>query len=123
MEILKRCFPGFSTKNGVLTVANRTTFNDGRGKTRNITDLREAADINNVQDARSIGVKSFEDYANSWYWILIFKEEAGWILCVWKQKWNGGVSSYQELIACFTLVLESLECGEIQPWVCICIAR
>ncbi|KAM4643390.1 choline transporter-like protein 5 isoform 6-T6 [Amazona ochrocephala] len=68
MEILKRCFPGFSTKNGVLTVANRTTFNDGRGKTRNITDLREAADsINNVQDARSIGVKSFEDYANSWY--------------------------------------------------------
>ncbi|KAM4654934.1 uncharacterized protein AAGF69_010033 [Amazona ochrocephala] len=28
-----------------------------------------------------------------------------------------GVSSYQELIACFTLVLESLECGEIQPWI------
>ncbi|KAM4646046.1 protein zwilch homolog isoform 2-T15 [Amazona ochrocephala] len=27
------------------------------------------------------------------------------------------VSSYQELIACFTLVLESLECGEIQPWI------
>ncbi|KAM4658629.1 protein zwilch homolog [Amazona ochrocephala] len=73
--------------------------------------------INNVQDARSIGVRSFEDYANSWYWILIFKEEAGWILCVWKQKWNGGVSSYQELIACFTLVLESRECGEIQPWI------
>ncbi|KAM4650288.1 protein zwilch homolog isoform 5-T17 [Amazona ochrocephala] len=41
---LKRCFPGFSTKNGVLTVANQTTFNDGRGKTRNITDLREAAE-------------------------------------------------------------------------------
>ncbi|KAM4650283.1 uncharacterized protein AAGF69_011677 isoform 2-T11 [Amazona ochrocephala] len=42
--VLKRCFPGFSTKNGVLTVANQTTFNDGRGKTRNITDLREAAE-------------------------------------------------------------------------------
>uniref|UniRef100_A0A8B9FZW5 Protein zwilch n=1 Tax=Amazona collaria TaxID=241587 RepID=A0A8B9FZW5_9PSIT len=27
------------------------------------------------------------------------------------------VSSYQELIACFTLVLESLKCGEIQPWI------
>ncbi|KAM4637457.1 protein zwilch homolog [Amazona ochrocephala] len=27
------------------------------------------------------------------------------------------VSSYQELIACFTLVLESRECGEIQPWI------
>ncbi|KAJ7400788.1 Choline transporter-like protein 5 [Pitangus sulphuratus] len=40
---LKRCFPDFSTKNGVLTVANQTTFKDGRGKTRNVTDLREAA--------------------------------------------------------------------------------
>uniref|UniRef100_A0A8C4K5J5 Choline transporter-like protein n=1 Tax=Dromaius novaehollandiae TaxID=8790 RepID=A0A8C4K5J5_DRONO len=39
---LKRCFPDFSTKNGVLTVANQTTFKDGRGKTRNVTDLREA---------------------------------------------------------------------------------
>ncbi|XP_029815591.1 choline transporter-like protein 5 [Manacus vitellinus] len=69
---LKRCFPDFSTKNGVLTVANQTTFKDGRGKTRNVTDLREAANgINNVLDARSIGVKIFEDYAISWYWILI----------------------------------------------------
>uniref|UniRef100_A0A8B9F948 Choline transporter-like protein n=1 Tax=Amazona collaria TaxID=241587 RepID=A0A8B9F948_9PSIT len=40
--LLKRCFPDFSTKNGVLTVANQTTFKDGRGKTRNVTDLREA---------------------------------------------------------------------------------
>uniref|UniRef100_A0A452H7U1 Choline transporter-like protein n=1 Tax=Gopherus agassizii TaxID=38772 RepID=A0A452H7U1_9SAUR len=40
---LKRCFPDFSTKNGILTVANQTTFKDGRGKTRNVTDLREAA--------------------------------------------------------------------------------
>uniref|UniRef100_A0A8C5J9Q6 Choline transporter-like protein n=1 Tax=Junco hyemalis TaxID=40217 RepID=A0A8C5J9Q6_JUNHY len=69
---LKRCFPDFSTKNGVLTVANQTTFKDGRGKTRNVTDLREAANgINNVLDARSVGMKIFEDYAISWYWILI----------------------------------------------------
>uniref|UniRef100_A0A8C3LNW9 Choline transporter-like protein n=1 Tax=Chrysolophus pictus TaxID=9089 RepID=A0A8C3LNW9_CHRPC len=69
---LKRCFPDFSTKNGVLTVANQTTFKDGRGKTRNVTDLREAANgINNVLDARSVGIKIFEDYAISWYWILI----------------------------------------------------
>ncbi|XP_010009881.1 PREDICTED: protein zwilch homolog [Nestor notabilis] len=27
------------------------------------------------------------------------------------------VSSYQELIACFTLILKSLERGEIQPWI------
>uniref|UniRef100_H9GHB3 Solute carrier family 44 member 5 n=1 Tax=Anolis carolinensis TaxID=28377 RepID=H9GHB3_ANOCA len=69
---LQRCFPDFSTKNGVLTVANQTTFRDGRGKTRNVTDLREAANgINNVLDARSVGMKIFEDYASSWYWILI----------------------------------------------------
>ncbi|XP_030330563.1 uncharacterized protein LOC115603094 [Strigops habroptila] len=40
---LKRCFPDFSTKSGVLTVANQTTFKDGRVKTRNVTNLREAA--------------------------------------------------------------------------------
>uniref|UniRef100_A0A8D2KS14 Choline transporter-like protein n=1 Tax=Varanus komodoensis TaxID=61221 RepID=A0A8D2KS14_VARKO len=69
---LKRCFPDFSTKNGVLTVANKTTFRDGRGKTRNVTDLREAANgINNVLDSRSVGMKIFEDYSSSWYWILI----------------------------------------------------
>ncbi|NXS79085.1 ZWILC protein, partial [Erpornis zantholeuca] len=28
-----------------------------------------------------------------------------------------GVSSYQELIDCFTLVIKSLELGEIQPWI------
>ncbi|NWW52733.1 ZWILC protein, partial [Pedionomus torquatus] len=27
------------------------------------------------------------------------------------------VSSYQELIKCFTMVIKSLECGEIQPWI------
>uniref|UniRef100_A0A8D2KS12 Choline transporter-like protein n=1 Tax=Varanus komodoensis TaxID=61221 RepID=A0A8D2KS12_VARKO len=59
-----RCFPDFSTKNGVLTVANKTTFRDGRGKTRNVTDLREAANgINNVLDSRSVGMKIFEDYS------------------------------------------------------------
>ncbi|XP_057269819.1 choline transporter-like protein 5 isoform X1 [Pezoporus wallicus] len=69
---LKRCFLDFSMKSGVLAVANQTTFKDGRGKTRNVTDLRGAANsISNILDARSIGVKSFEDYAISWYWILI----------------------------------------------------
>ncbi|XP_062467346.1 choline transporter-like protein 5-B [Pezoporus occidentalis] len=40
---LKRCFLDFSMKSGVLAVANQTTFKDGRGKTRNVTDLRGAA--------------------------------------------------------------------------------
>lgn len=69
---LQRCFPDFSTRNGVLTVANKTLFKDGSGQMRNVTDLREAANgINAVLDARSIGMKIFEDYASSWYWILI----------------------------------------------------
>ncbi|XP_069497998.1 choline transporter-like protein 5 isoform X3 [Ambystoma mexicanum] len=80
---LKRCFPDFTTRNGVLTVANQTTFKDWNGKMKNVTELREAAKhltsmqhstesgINNVLDARSIGMKVFEDYALSWYWILI----------------------------------------------------
>ncbi|KAM4023367.1 choline transporter-like protein 5 isoform 3-T3 [Anomaloglossus baeobatrachus] len=80
---LQRCFPDFSTRNGILTVANKTLFKDGSGHMRNVTDLREAANhvttiqhgttsgINAVLDARSIGMKIFEDYASSWYWILI----------------------------------------------------
>ncbi|XP_072275592.1 choline transporter-like protein 5 isoform X5 [Pyxicephalus adspersus] len=40
---LQRCFPDFSTRNGILTVANKTEFKDGEGKMRNVTVLREAA--------------------------------------------------------------------------------
>ncbi|XP_053325681.1 choline transporter-like protein 5 isoform X4 [Spea bombifrons] len=69
---LQRCFPDFSTRNGILTVANRTVFKDGVGQMRNVTDLREAANgINSVMDARSVGMRIFEDYASSWPWILI----------------------------------------------------
>uniref|UniRef100_A0A452H878 Choline transporter-like protein n=1 Tax=Gopherus agassizii TaxID=38772 RepID=A0A452H878_9SAUR len=87
---LKRCFPDFSTKNGILTVANQTTFKDGRGKTRNVTDLREAANgINNVLDARSVGMKIFEDYASSWHWILIiFRNTQLLLVCFSKGVWH-----------------------------------
>ncbi|XP_069795511.1 choline transporter-like protein 5 isoform X2 [Narcine bancroftii] len=69
---LRRCFPDFTTRNGILTVANKTTFRDGLGKTRNVTELRDAAKgINHVLDAREVGMKIFEDYTNSWFWILI----------------------------------------------------
>ncbi|XP_062047544.1 choline transporter-like protein 5 isoform X5 [Lepus europaeus] len=69
---LQRCFPDFSTKNGTLTVGSRTLFEDGNGKTRNVIELREAANgINKILDARSVGLKVFEDYATTWHWILI----------------------------------------------------
>ncbi|NXB80585.1 ZWILC protein, partial [Donacobius atricapilla] len=36
---------------------------------------------------------------------------------LWCKMKSKCVSSYQELIDCFTLVIKSLECGEIQPWI------
>ncbi|XP_076134412.1 choline transporter-like protein 5-B isoform X3 [Alosa pseudoharengus] len=77
---LQRCFPDFITRNGTLTVANKTDFKDGLGKTRSVTDLRDAAKedwtalaggITALLDAKEVGIKIFEDYASSWYWILI----------------------------------------------------
>ncbi|XP_013851693.1 choline transporter-like protein 5 isoform X4 [Sus scrofa] len=69
---LRRCFPDFSTKNGTLTVGNKTEFEDGSGRRRNAVELRAAANgINKALDARAIGMKVFEDYATTWYWILI----------------------------------------------------
>uniref|UniRef100_A0ABI7XVS7 Choline transporter-like protein n=1 Tax=Felis catus TaxID=9685 RepID=A0ABI7XVS7_FELCA len=73
-KVLQRCFPDFSTKNGTLTVGNKTTFEDGSGKTRNAIELRAAANrVNKILDARTIGMKIFEDYATTWYWILLMK--------------------------------------------------
>ncbi|XP_051965281.1 choline transporter-like protein 5-B isoform X1 [Xyrauchen texanus] len=69
---LQRCFPDFITRNGTLTVANKTSFKDGLGKTRSVIDLRDATDgITSLLDAKEVGIKIFEDYASSWFWILI----------------------------------------------------
>ncbi|XP_072690188.1 choline transporter-like protein 5 isoform X1 [Canis lupus baileyi] len=69
---LQRCFPDFATNNGTLTVGNKTTFEDGSGRTRNAIELRTAANrVNKILDARAVGMKIFEDYATTWYWILI----------------------------------------------------
>ncbi|KPP79630.1 choline transporter-like protein 5-like [Scleropages formosus] len=70
--VLQRCFPDFITRNGTLTVANRTAFKDVLGETRSVTELRDAANgITSLLDAKEVGMKIFEDYASSWYWILI----------------------------------------------------
>uniref|UniRef100_A0A671QYH8 Choline transporter-like protein n=1 Tax=Sinocyclocheilus anshuiensis TaxID=1608454 RepID=A0A671QYH8_9TELE len=69
---LQRCFPDFITRNGTLTVANQTSFKDGHGKIRSVVDLRDAANgITSLLDAKEVGIKIFEDYASSWFWILI----------------------------------------------------
>uniref|UniRef100_A0A7N8YG28 Choline transporter-like protein n=1 Tax=Mastacembelus armatus TaxID=205130 RepID=A0A7N8YG28_9TELE len=69
---LQRCFPDFITRNGTLTVANQTIFKDGQNNKRSVKDLKEAATgISSLLNAKEVGMKIFEDYANSWYWILI----------------------------------------------------
>ncbi|XP_045691566.1 choline transporter-like protein 5 [Phyllostomus hastatus] len=69
---LQRCFPDFSTKNGTLTVGNKTTFEDGRGRIRSTMELRAAvSNMNKILDAKAIGMRVFEDYTTTWYWILI----------------------------------------------------
>uniref|UniRef100_A0A8C1YSW0 Choline transporter-like protein n=1 Tax=Cyprinus carpio TaxID=7962 RepID=A0A8C1YSW0_CYPCA len=72
VPFLQRCFPDFITRNGTLTVANQTIFKDGHGRIRSVVDLRDAANgITSLLDAKEVGIKIFEDYASSWFWILI----------------------------------------------------
>ncbi|XP_034737306.1 choline transporter-like protein 5-B isoform X5 [Etheostoma cragini] len=69
---LQRCFPDFITRNGVLMVANQTIFKDGDNNQRSVNDLKDAAKgIASLLNAKEVGMKIFEDYANSWNWILI----------------------------------------------------
>ncbi|XP_078496353.1 choline transporter-like protein 2 [Lissotriton helveticus] len=68
----RRCLPAISKSKGVVTVGNVTTFDDGSGYTRNITELVEGAKkANVVLEARQVAMKIFEDYTVYWYWIII----------------------------------------------------
>uniref|UniRef100_A0A673CRT9 Choline transporter-like protein n=1 Tax=Sphaeramia orbicularis TaxID=375764 RepID=A0A673CRT9_9TELE len=62
LPVTRRCFPALGQKGGVVTVGNITHFEDGIG------NIREAKDL---VDARQVVMKIFEDYTQSWYWILI----------------------------------------------------
>ncbi|XP_005747553.1 choline transporter-like protein 5-B isoform X2 [Pundamilia nyererei] len=84
---LQRCFPDFIRRNGILTVANQTIFKDGENNKRSVDDLKDAAKdadsapreiwteitggIASLLNAKEVGMKIFEDYANSWIWILV----------------------------------------------------
>ncbi|KAG7514794.1 choline transporter 5 isoform X2 [Solea senegalensis] len=69
---LQRCFPDFITRNGILTVANQTIFKDGDNNKRSVRDLKDAAKgIASLLNAKEVGMKIVEDYANSWRWILM----------------------------------------------------
>ncbi|XP_067218780.1 choline transporter-like protein 5-A [Chanodichthys erythropterus] len=69
---LQRCFPDFITRNGTLTVANKTAFKDALDTARSVTELRDAANgITSIHEAKEVGMKIVEDYASCWYWIVI----------------------------------------------------
>ncbi|KAL0612590.1 Choline transporter-like protein 2 [Plecturocebus cupreus] len=70
--VARRCFPAIHAHKGVLMVGNETTYEDGHGSRKNITDLVEGAKkANGVLEARQLAMRIFEDYTVSWYWIII----------------------------------------------------
>uniref|UniRef100_A0A3B5LM84 Choline transporter-like protein n=1 Tax=Xiphophorus couchianus TaxID=32473 RepID=A0A3B5LM84_9TELE len=89
---LQRCFPEFKSKEGLLTVANQTTFRDPRNNTWTVNDLRDAAGIASLLNAKEIGVKILEDYANSWVWILGWRCYKEYVLLLEKPDTNVAIS-------------------------------
>uniref|UniRef100_A0A672SAI0 Choline transporter-like protein n=1 Tax=Sinocyclocheilus grahami TaxID=75366 RepID=A0A672SAI0_SINGR len=71
--ITRRCLPALETlKGGVVVVDNKTTFTDDLGQNINATDLLEASKKSNVVvEARAVAMRIFEDYTQSWHWILL----------------------------------------------------
>ncbi|XP_071656835.1 choline transporter-like protein 2 isoform X1 [Patagioenas fasciata] len=70
--LVRRCFPAIHASGGVIMVGNETTYDDGQGQRRNVTDLLEGAkQANVVLEARQLAMKIFEDFTVSWYWIII----------------------------------------------------
>ncbi|XP_076977939.1 choline transporter-like protein 2 isoform X2 [Tamandua tetradactyla] len=70
--LARRCFPAIHAHKGVLMVGNETTYEDGHGHRKNITELVEGAKMaNGVLEARQLAMRVFEDYTVSWYWIVI----------------------------------------------------
>uniref|UniRef100_A0A3Q3RWR3 Choline transporter-like protein 2 n=1 Tax=Mastacembelus armatus TaxID=205130 RepID=A0A3Q3RWR3_9TELE len=69
----RRCLPALGTrKGGVVVVGNETTFDDGQGVSINATDVLEASKKSNVVvEARQVAMRIFEDYTQSWHWILL----------------------------------------------------
>ncbi|KAL7890999.1 hypothetical protein AOLI_G00004750 [Acnodon oligacanthus] len=68
----RRCLPALETKKGgVVVIGNETTFTFG-DVNLNATDLLEATKKSNiVVEARQVAMRIFEDYTQSWHWILL----------------------------------------------------
>ncbi|XP_022611302.1 choline transporter-like protein 2 isoform X2 [Seriola dumerili] len=69
----RRCLPALGTmKGGVVVVGNETSFDAGEGHNINATEVLEASKKSNVVvEARQVAMRIFEDYTQSWHWILL----------------------------------------------------
>uniref|UniRef100_A0A8C5HUV4 Choline transporter-like protein n=1 Tax=Gouania willdenowi TaxID=441366 RepID=A0A8C5HUV4_GOUWI len=68
----ERCFPALGLSGGVITVGNNSQFDEGDGKIREAKDLLDGVkNATVVIKARHVVMKVFEDYTQSWYWILL----------------------------------------------------
>ncbi|CAN9509853.1 unnamed protein product [Ophioblennius macclurei] len=69
----RRCLPALGTmKGGVVVVGNETSFDDGQGVSINASDVLEASKKSNMAvEARQVAMRIFEDYTQSWHWILL----------------------------------------------------
>ncbi|XP_067440148.1 choline transporter-like protein 2 isoform X1 [Thunnus thynnus] len=69
----RRCLPALGTKKGgVVVVGNETMLDAGDGVKINATKVLEASKMSNmVVEARQVAMRIFEDYTQSWHWILL----------------------------------------------------
>ncbi|XP_048473860.1 choline transporter-like protein 2 isoform X2 [Rhincodon typus] len=67
----RRCFPDLKVQQGVVKVANQTIFSTADGSINATQLLDGAKGANMVLEVREVAMKIFEDYTQSWYWILI----------------------------------------------------
>ncbi|XP_031419692.1 choline transporter-like protein 2 isoform X2 [Clupea harengus] len=70
----RRCLPDLGTKKGGVVVVgdNTTSYIDEDNLTHNASDLLDAAKKSNIaMEARQIFMRIFEDYTQSWHFILI----------------------------------------------------
>ncbi|TSK87520.1 Choline transporter-like protein 2 [Bagarius yarrelli] len=68
----RRCFPALGIKGNEITIGNSTDFVDGQGKTVKASDLLPAVkNATIVAETRMVVMKIFEDFTQSWYWIIL----------------------------------------------------
>ncbi|KAF3843942.1 hypothetical protein F7725_015990 [Dissostichus mawsoni] len=72
LVITRRCLPALGTMKGGWWWGNETSFDAGEGTNINATDVLEASKKSNmVVEARQVAMRIFEDYTQSWHWILL----------------------------------------------------